>query len=146
LTANAEGVGAFVGQRIYTDDYHAEVKMTGNNKVAAGFGLIGDEKNAIVLSVKDKKISIVATQNGKDSVVHVLPNQPQKLQVRMSVKRGNEVTFSYSTDGKSFKTLNEKPFDAYFLPPWDRAVRVALFSKGDSPAKAVFDDFLLINH
>lgn len=146
LTANPEGIGAFVGQRIYTDDYHAEVKLTASTKVAAGLGLIGDEKNAIVLSVKDKKISVVTTQNGKDSVVHELTNQPQKLQVRMSVKHGNEVTFSYSTDGKSFKTVNEKLFDAYFLPPWDRAVRVALFSKGDSSAKAVFDDFMLINH
>jgi hypothetical protein len=66
--------------------------------------------------------------------------------LRADVKNGKDISFSYSADGKKFTALNETPVDGFFLPPWDRAVRVALVSKGEKGQKAVFDNFSLKNN
>ena len=68
-----------------------------------------------------------------------------KLYLRASVNHGKDIVFSFSADGKKYIPLNDNPIDGFFLPPWDRAVRAALVSKGPSGSKAVFEEFALKN-
>jgi xylan 1,4-beta-xylosidase len=68
-----------------------------------------------------------------------------KLYIRATVSNGKDIIFSYSSDGKKYTKVNENAVDGFFLPPWDRAVRVALISKGTSGTKGVFEEFALKN-
>jgi hypothetical protein len=41
--------------------------------------------------------------------------------------------------------LNDTVADISYLPPWDRAVRVGLVSKGPAEKAAFFKNFMLVN-
>lgn len=51
----------------------------------------------------------------------------------------------YSTDDVQFKILNVRAADISFLPPWDRAVRAGLVSKGPPGEEALFRKFALVS-
>jgi xylan 1,4-beta-xylosidase len=145
LAAGTEGIGGFLGQRIYSDNYRAGVTVFGAKDIASGLGLVGDENNAVVLSLKGKKLFLTITKDGRDSVANEVNVKSSKVWLQMTVKNGREISFSHSVDGKNYKVLNERAADGYFLPPWDRAIRVALFAKSNSSGIATFDDFSLVN-
>ena len=71
--------------------------------------------------------------------------KPANVKVRAQVKNNTEVTFTYSEDGATFNVLNNVTADISYLPPWDRAVRVGLVSKGPVEQAAFFKDFILEN-
>jgi beta-xylosidase len=147
LGALPEKPGAFIGQKTYTADYDATVQVLSKTSSAeAGLGLIGDEKNFVTASVKNKRITVRKVENEKETIV--LQKQLKggnELYLRLTVRNGKDIGFSCSRNGTNFELLNESPVDGFFLPPWDRAVRVALFSQGHHSEKAVFDNFSLKN-
>ncbi|HEV7620396.1 MAG TPA: glycoside hydrolase, partial [Flavisolibacter sp.] len=61
----------------------------------------------------------------------------------LSATKAKNIVFSYSTDGKNFKFLNDKIIDASFIPPWDRAVRAGIISRGEKGKVASFQHFVL---
>lgn len=148
LMASPEKAGAFLGAKTYSGDYDAQVLISKNaSSSEAGFGLVGDEKNFVVASVKDGQIVVRKVEQGKETIVgERRVRHTGDLQLRVSVRNGKDISFFYGTDGKKFTLLNKEPIDGFFLPPWDRAVRVALFSRGEKSQKAVFDNFLLKNN
>jgi xylan 1,4-beta-xylosidase len=147
LSAMPDNSGAFLGQRIFTSDYQAHVTVLPTaSKVEAGLAIIGDEKNLIAISIKNAQVSVWQLENNKARVIKQQTVKPaDKIQLRIDVGDGKDMNFSYSIDGEHWQQLNDKPINGFYLPPWDRAVRVALISKGDPKQKATFDDFVLDN-
>jgi beta-xylosidase len=148
LDALPDKPGAFLGMKTYSENYEVEAILDLSQTTSeAGLGLVGDEKNFIVAAVKNNRLVVRKVEADKEIVVAEKPaGRSKKIHLRAEVKKGKDVSFFYSTDGKNFTPLNESPVDGFFLPPWDRAVRVALFSKGERPQKASFDYFILRNN
>ena len=142
LPASEEGV--FIGHKTLSGNYQATVEVLSRKSSAwAGLGIIGDEKNKIAMYYKRGIIEVIQSKNGIDSVLlrrAVL--QKKKPLLKMKVQNGNAISFFYSLKGDDYVLLNQQPINGSFLPPWDRAVRVGLLSKG-STGTAVFDQFEL---
>lgn len=139
--------GAFLGQKTYTLNYDVTATVyTKKSSAATGIALIGDEKNLVTALLENGSINIIRVKNDTASIIQSVPvNVQKKIQFRMLVRSGNEITFQYSLNGNDFITLNEQYIDGSYLPPWDRALRAGLISKGETSTKAVFDDFILVN-
>jgi xylan 1,4-beta-xylosidase len=147
LQAFPEPSGAFIGQKTLSGDYSATAIIDASTtNSAAGLAAIGDQKNTISVLFTKGKISVVELKRGKETELFSRSvDSKKKMYVRMQAKEGKLFTFSYSTDGRNYVVLNDTPVNGTFLPPWDRAVRVGLVSKGSSQQVAVFDLFSLEN-
>jgi hypothetical protein len=147
LTASSEKPGTFIGQKIFSDDFQAQVTVfTDQSSSAAGLAIIGDEKNLISATVQSGKIKIVKIENDIEMVIMEKDiDKKPAVHLRVNVRNGKDIHFASSADGKKFNDLNENPLDGFYLPPWDRAIRVALISRGTPNQRAVFDDFILEN-
>ncbi|MCH5687663.1 hypothetical protein LWM68_27385 [Niabella sp. W65] len=64
------------------------------------------------------------------------------LVLKVAVTDNTGARFLYSAGGATFKALNAEPVDIAFLPPWDRAVRIALMAKGPATQQAFFKNLL----
>jgi GH43 family beta-xylosidase len=139
--------GAYLGTKIFADNYNATALIRANKSSSlAGIGLIGDDENAIFALYKDNTLQLSSLKDGKDTTLLVSKVMTKKkLYLRAEVSNNKEVRFLFSRDGKNYITLNDDPVDGSFLPPWDRAVRVGLISKGKTDQKAVFDSFEMTN-
>jgi xylan 1,4-beta-xylosidase len=147
LNGLPETSGAFIAYKTYAANYTAQITLIPSQSTSqAGLGLIGDDNNLIALYVSGNRLELMKLQDKK------LTKWAEKqwsgkgnLTLKMDVKYGKLMTFSYSSDGKSFQSINEKPINGEYLPPWDRAVRIGLLSKGAASKKAVFEKFVLEN-
>jgi xylan 1,4-beta-xylosidase len=135
--------GAFLGQKTYDVDYVADALLLAKKSdAAAGLGAIGDEKNTVSVQVEGDIIKVIQVQDGKETeVISKEVDASKKIYLRMQVRNGKNFMFFYSTNGKDFHVLNTTPIDGGYLPPWDRAIRAGLISKGEESKKAVFDFF-----
>jgi hypothetical protein len=61
-----------------------------------------------------------------------------KLHLRMTARKGYLFQFAVSPDGNAWTNVGGEQNGEY-LPPWDRAVRVALTAGGATGAAARFD-------
>jgi len=147
LSAMPTQAGAYLGQKTTSGAYTATVKIRPKRTSAtAGIGAIGDDENTVSALYKNGVLSLVQLKGGKDSVLVQQPiNAKRSLYLQMQVVNGKDITFLYSTNGRGFQPLNNAPVDGSFLPPWDRAVRVGIISKGDAIQKTTFDKFTLVN-
>ena len=147
LSALASPTGAFLGQKTHKADYTVDaLVLNAKTTAAAGVAVIGDEKNTISVLLQKNTVTVMQVKNNRDSVIATatIP-QKKKTHLRMQVRNGKDITFSYSINGKDFVIINNTPADGAFLPPWDRAIRAGLVAKGGSDTKAVFDSFTLNN-
>ena len=148
LMASPEKSGAFLAMKTYTADYEVDVTVFPKASTAeAGLALVGDEKNFVVLSSEGNRLVLRKVESDKETILEqkTVP-AGEKRYLRARVENGKEISFYHSADGKQFTLMNSTPVDGFFLPPWDRAVRAAVVSRGKSGTKAVFDDFILKNN
>jgi xylan 1,4-beta-xylosidase len=134
----------YIGHKSYTANYRARTTINLSSSTAtSGLALIGDEKNMVAVSVDKEKIRVWKTRMGKDTLVAEENVLGDRLFLEMKVDDGSRITFRCSTNGKSFKNINRRPIDGAFLPPWDRALRIGLLSKGTADQMAVYENFIL---
>jgi len=148
LAALPEKPGRFLGMKTLSADYDVEVTIdTRASSAEVGLGLIGDEKNFVMATLKGDQLVLRKVESDKETVMEEarLPSA-MKLHLRARVRNGKDISVYYSPDGKKFTLLNTTPVDGFFLPPWDRAIRAAIISKGEPSEKAVFDHFILKNN
>lgn len=138
--------GAFLGQKILIGDFSATTTLVKKEtKAAAGIGAIGDDKNVLTLLFSNDSVKLIKLKEDTLTTLATHALQANKnVNLKMQVTGGRYFTFLYAADGGPFTIINDKPIDAIFLPPWDRAIRAGLFSKGDG-GKAVFDSFEMIS-
>ncbi len=147
LAALPSPSGAYVGTKTTSGNYTAtaEIKLK-RTTAGVGIALIGDEKNTVSALYQDGIIKVLQLKDGRDSTISEHKISAKKnLYLRMEVVNGKDITFLYSTTGKTFEPMNKQPVNGSYLPPWDRSLRVGLISKGDPAQKATFDNFQLNN-
>ncbi|MBO9682572.1 MAG: family 43 glycosylhydrolase, partial [Flavisolibacter sp.] len=147
LNADTQSVGNFIAQKTVTGNYSATVKVHAKKSTAVpGIAIIGDEKNLIAALYENNSIRVVQERNGKETAIFQKDFRPRKkFYLRVNVSNANQVSFQYSVNGRSWQPLNDTAINGSYLPPWDRAVRVGVISKGDPNSFAVFDQFKLKN-
>jgi beta-xylosidase len=139
--------GAYIGRAVLTNNYDAEVRVQKSTTAEAGLALIGDDKNMLYATVDKNNIRLVQLKKDKEEIIFEKTiKMPLQLGLKVKVEHNTQVTFMYSIDGKQYKILNDQPVDISYLPPWDRAVRVGLISKGSVGQGAFFKKFVLNNH
>ncbi|WP_460684693.1 family 43 glycosylhydrolase [Niabella aquatica] len=146
LNALPAACGAYLGRTVLAKDYTAEVAILKQSRSQAGLALIGDDKNMVYATVYKNMICLVQLKKDKAEVIaQKTINRPVQLVLKVKVENNTQATFMFSTDGTQFEILNDKAADISYLPPWDRAVRVGLISKGTAGKAAYFKNFVLDN-
>lgn len=136
--------GAYIGQSVLAGNYYAAVTIQKSSTSQAGLALIGDDKNILYAVIDSNAVRLVQVKKGEAQVIgEEKISSPSDVSIRAQVKNNTEVTFTYSTNGEQFNVLNTIAADISYLPPWDRAVRVGLVSKGPVEKAAFFKDFIL---
>jgi phosphotransferase system IIB component len=137
--------GAFLGQKTYLPDYQAEAIFSVKESTAeSGLAAIGDEKNIVYVSLKAGKLGIWKLQDDEETkLFEKVIKAKEKVHLQMKVTNGKDMVFLFSYDGKTFERLNDQPVDGSFLPPWDRAIRAGIISKGNMNQKAVVNRFTI---
>ncbi len=148
LTASPEKIGTVLGKRTTHANYTATAavdKSSLQKGTMAGLTAIGDNDNAVGIAVSDAEILLWSVKGNKlTTISKAAAPQDKMIQLRLTTVNGDQMTFDWSTDGTSWNSLNKgAAFDASYLPPWDRGVRVGLTAKGPSSATAAFDWFRL---
>ena len=144
--AARRGLTSYIGKKVEYENYEATSLIDLHSTASAGIGIIGDDKNYIAAFYQHGKIRCVQVKDGKETTAKELSIATKNhLSLRVSVSQSKNTSFSYSRDGNNFFPLNKNPFDASYLPPWDRALRVGLLAKGSGDQKAIFKRFELQN-
>lgn len=135
--------GACLGQKVLTADYIAIARIDRLHSTAQpGTGLLGDDKNLVGAFVSGDTLTVAVFKNGKEmSASRRQVPASRELYLKTVVAHSKDITFFYSLDGKNFEQLNDTPVDASFIPPWDRAVRVGIISRGSPGQVARFLSF-----
>jgi beta-xylosidase len=150
LKASPENIGTVLGQRTKTANYSATAALDQRSVTAgtmAGLAAIGDPDNAVGVSLRNGQIVLWSVKENKASTIaQVTAPKEDQLQFKLETTQGDQMQFSWSTNGQTWNSLNNgKAIDGSFLPPWDRGVRVGLTAKGPTGATASFDRFELMH-
>lgn len=146
LSALPITAGAYIGQSVLADNYYTAITVQKKSTAQAGLALIGDDKNIVYAAVDSNMIRLIQVRKGEAQVLaEEKIKQPSDLTIRAQVKSNTQVTFTYSADGATFNVLNPNAADISYLPPWDRAVRIGLVSKGSVEKAGFFKNFILVN-
>jgi xylan 1,4-beta-xylosidase len=146
LNAQPTKSGAYIGQRVYTENYTVDIKLNLSSDAETGVALIGDEKNLVYASRFGKKIQVVKLEADKETIIREINIKTKEtINLRMTVEKNSKLRFFWSKDGNQFTPLHESLIEADFLPPWDRGVRAGIISKGETHQKSVIQEFRLQN-
>ncbi|MDQ4138989.1 MAG: family 43 glycosylhydrolase, partial [Bacteroidota bacterium] len=150
VQASPEAIGTVLAQRTLTGDYTTttlldKTALTGST--SAGLAAIGDNSNAIGLSVSNRELILWSVKENKLTTLDKVPApQGNNVQLKLTARQGDKLQFAWSTNGTSWNQMNQgQPIDAAYLPPWDRGVRTGLFAKGPANTSATFDWFKIDN-
>jgi xylan 1,4-beta-xylosidase len=144
LTAMPVSTGSFLGHKIVSGNFSATTKVhLKKSNATTGIAVIGDDNNMIAAMYSGDTMKIVKIKDGKEEVVvsRMLPRS-KKMTLTVRVANGKDIDFYYED---KHLLLNDVPLDGSYLPPWDRAIRVGLISKGAQGTRAVYDNFELAN-
>lgn len=136
--------GAYLGQSVLTANYNVTVLIDTKQSTAnAGVALIGDDRNILYASVKENKIWIVSVKDSVENVIaETIAPKNATIYLQMQVRDNTHIDFLCSTNGNKFQKINSSIIQLSFTPPWDRALRVGVISKGSENEKAVFNKFI----
>ncbi len=96
----------------------------------AGLVAFGDRDNALGLSVGHDSVTLWRREKGAQrDLATVAKPAAELLHLRMTVSDGSRFQFAISADGSTWTDVGSESGGDY-LPPWDRAVRVALTAEG----------------
>jgi xylan 1,4-beta-xylosidase len=148
LSASQEPSGTFIGQKIYTSNYDAEIIIRSDSSSAeTGIALIGDEKNFISATLHKNQLVLRSVDGGKEKIFGERKVKAKtELTLRIEVRNGKNISVYFSENGKKFLPLNKNLVDGFFLPPWDRGIRISLVAKGKLTEHGTFTRFRLKNN
>ena len=144
LKAKPDKLGAVLAHRTLSPDYEAVTTVeVPRNGVQLGLAAIGDQNNALGISVAGNSIVLWQYKDGNEEILAEQEYSGNgSVQLKMEVEDGERYNFSWSKNGENWETFEgTNAVEGAYLPPWDRAVRVGLISKGASGNESVFDDF-----
>ncbi|MGZ5192129.1 MAG: glycoside hydrolase family 43 protein, partial [Flavisolibacter sp.] len=144
VNAMPGSTGAFLGHKIVSANFTATTKIhLKKSDASTGLAVIGDDNNMIAALFTGDSLKLVRIKAGKEEVItSKILSKSKKMNLQVRVVNGKDISFYY---GNNFLPLHDLPLDGSYLPPWDRAIRVGLISKGTPGTKAVYDRFELAN-
>ena len=134
-------LGGILARSITAGDFVASTALDSRTKpgTMAGLAAIGDRANATGVAVGNGKLQVWHRTRGQQQIIAELPApKSDELFLRLTAKGGQHYRFAYSTDGKTWTDIGADASGKH-LPPWDRAVRVAVTVGGAADAEARFD-------
>jgi xylan 1,4-beta-xylosidase len=141
MDARDSAAGSMLGHKIVSADYEAVAVIDRKaSNAKTGIAVIGDENNIISALLDGSSLVLIQRREGRNSILARATGLRQSDDLWVMVKSygGKTLQFFYKTgEGRTPGILNKVPVDASFLPPWDRAVRVGLVSKGSSGGSVV---------
>lgn len=122
----------FLARKIDSPNYEATVELLPGKSVLTGVALIGDDKNLIYAAAKQDSIGITMIKDGARSSLgkFAVTANGKPISLKIEVSANTNIRFSYSVSGSNFAPLDIPKPDITFLPPWDRAVRTGIITKG----------------
>lgn len=147
MNAMPVNTGSFLGHKIVSANFTATTKIhLKKSEATTGLAVIGDDNNLIAAMHSGDTLKLVRIKDGKEEIVaSKILHRSKKMKLQVRVVNGKNISFYYGETDK-FLRLNDVPVDGSYLPPWDRAIRVGVVSKGVPGTKAVYDSFELINN
>jgi len=141
--ANASDMlGAVLAHTTTVGDYIATtvVDVRGLKQGAsAGLAAYGDRENALGVAIGDGKVFVYRREKNEQKIIGEISAPASPLvYLRMTAAGGKQFSFAASSDGRAWTNIGGATEGAY-LPPWDRAVRVALTAGGAADAIAKFE-------
>jgi hypothetical protein len=117
--------------------YTASAQINSSKSTAeAGLALIGDDENMIAAVIRRNEVAIIQVKQGKDSVVATYRFTGGKLvEFNMHVQNGHKVQFSWRNTGSKVLHRHTKELDGSYLPPWDRALRAGIVTRGQGQSQ-----------
>ena len=126
---------AFEGNYVATAVIEARALGAGAN---AGLVAYGDRDNALGVSIGQGHATLWRREKGAQRDLARVARQVSDLvHVRMTASNGSRFQFAVSADGSTWTDIGFEAHGAE-LPPWDRALRIALTADGDSTARVGF--------
>ena len=145
LILNANSGGSYLGKKVMNTNYSATAEIDLNASTAkGGIGAVSDDKNMFALLASGTGLQLVQIKNGNESVLTIINQQFKRVTLKMEVRDNKMTRFYYSKDGKTF-TIVGQAVSNDVTPPWDRALRIGIISKGNSGQRMVFRSFKLLD-
>ena len=143
LTTEFNDRATLLVQKVQGKNYASSVKVNLRECSSwSGLGVIGDDKKYIAIIARGNKIILTTSPSEDNKMLEAKEIVDSNVvYLKAEIRNNTKVNFFYSTDGKKYLQINEKPLDASKLPPWDRATRAGLVSIGEQGGVSVFDDF-----
>lgn len=150
LKASPEKIGTVLAKRTRDGDYTATTaidKGSLQDGTMAGLSAIGDNDNAVGISIQNDEIILWSVKEGNMRIIaKTAAPKDDMMQLKLTTVKGDQMQFAWSADGSAWHPLNNgTAVDAAYLPPWDRSVRVGLTAKGPVNNTATFDWFHIDN-
>ncbi|NJY62120.1 family 43 glycosylhydrolase [Salinimicrobium sp. CDJ15-81-2] len=145
LEAKPDKLGAVLAHRSLFSTYQAVTAIENDtvSNIQYGLAAIGDENNALGISYTNQQIILWKAQEGQTVIIaRSDKNFTPKTFFKVEVSNGEEYTFFWSEDGENWQGFKDiEPLNGFYLPPWDRAIRIGLISKGEPSLQVDFDLF-----
>ena len=140
--SGGSAVGTIVARPTRSADYTAIARLAApgsSDGGMAGLAAYGDADNAIGVSIAGADLVVWMREKGEQrTLASATVETGPTLDLRIVATEGRRFQFAYSTDGERWQALGEEA-DGGYLPPWDRAVRVALAVGGPAGTEGRFD-------
>ncbi len=122
----------------YTATTEVDVKKLTDGARIAGISAYGDNENALGAGIQGNMLYVWKREknNQQNTSIVELP-KAKKIYLKMTARDGHLFRFAMSKDNKKWQDVGTE-IDGAFLPPWDRGVRIALYTGGAANASAKF--------
>jgi beta-xylosidase len=137
----ANPADTIVARSALTRSYTATVRVARPSDPAAlaGLSIYGDAANAIGLSLSGSHAILWRREKGSQKMVTTVDAPAVKIvDLRVTATGGSRFQFAMSADGETWQSIGENT-KAGDLPPWDRAVRIALAVGGPIGSEGRFE-------
>ena len=142
-SAGGDLLGAVLARSTTVGDYVATalVDIHGMKPEArVGLAAYGDRENALGIAVSgNRKIFVYRREKNEQKTLAEIsaPVSSEQIYLRMTAMGGRQFHFAASSNGRHWMDVGNA--EGAYLPPWDRAVRVALTAGGAPQALGRFD-------
>ncbi len=151
ISSKSEGpgnaIGSVLARSTTVGDYIATTVIDAQRLpvgAKAGISAFGDAENALGASVGSGQIQLWRREKNESRTVTAVaaPSSPL-IHLRMTAREGHLFRFAFSSNGRVWIDVGEE-LDGYYLPPWDRGVRVALVTDGAIGSSALYDSLRIV--
>ena len=135
--------GAALCVRPSATDYDFSTTLSSKSKELSGLTFYGNNDDHIVFGCRNNRIQLVRRNSGEESVLFDTPCRSRRVFLKAYVRKGCNLSFAYSMDGKAWISVTSASMDASGVMAWDRISRPGIYTEALRERPAKFDCFEL---